>query len=122
MRLAGGSPQADLRPGRLPTTIFMYVHMCGTREDAPARARARARMKPLQNAGKTTTSTVLYVHSDVNPGSLGKAWGGLGEAWVGTGSELGRNWVGTGSEPGSELWIGTESELWVGTGWELRPN
>ena len=27
MRLAGGSPQADLRPGRLPTDFFMYVHM-----------------------------------------------------------------------------------------------
>ena len=35
MRLAGGSPQADLRPGRLPTDIFRYIHMCGTREDAP---------------------------------------------------------------------------------------
>ncbi len=29
------SPQADLRPGRLPTDIFRYIHMCGTREDAP---------------------------------------------------------------------------------------
>ncbi len=33
--MAGGSPQADLRPGRLPTDIFRYIHMCGTREDAP---------------------------------------------------------------------------------------
>ena len=35
MRLAGGSPQADFRTGRLPTYIFRYMHMCGTREDAP---------------------------------------------------------------------------------------
>ena len=64
----------------------------------------------------------MYICSDINPGVLGKAWGGLGEAWVGTGSELGRNWVGTWVGTLDRNWVGTLGRNWVGTASQLSRN